>query len=252
MKVFFLEPDNVLADTLDTYLNSLRQKLTIKKVHEEEEIFQEDVDSLLDYSLFVLNLKHPTDACILHYLRSNGCTAPVLLVLEPNPDRSLFKTLYYLGYDNVITKPFCPEEITFSIYKLCNIWNDENFFITKDIFFDFKHAKFINHNQEVLLGKKEALLLKFLFIKSPHTVSFDEISSYIYQDEIASEERMRSLVRQLRSKIPHDLIETIKGVGYKIVIPKEPSHEKSDISPAVHGYMWYCMSLANAVNFCTL
>jgi DNA-binding response OmpR family regulator len=28
---------------------------------------------------------------------------------------------------------------------------------------------------------------------------------------------MRSLVRQLRSKIPFNLIETIKGEGYKII-----------------------------------
>ncbi len=67
------------------------------------------------------------------------------------------------------------------------------------------------------MGKKEALLLKFLSVKSPHSVSFTEIACYVYQDEVASEERIRSLVRQLRSKVPHDLIETVKGEGYKIV-----------------------------------
>jgi len=114
-------------------------------------------------------------------------------------------------------KDFLPEEITFSIYKLCDIWNDNNFFIAKDVYFDVQNAKFVYHDHDILLGKKETLLLKHLFLKSSHIVSFNEIASYVYHDEIVSEERMRSLVRQLRSKIPFNLIETIKGEGYKII-----------------------------------
>ena len=217
MKILLVEPDRALAKSLDTYLNELRLKVSVKKLDQEEAIFDENEAELSAYSLFVLNLKNPTNTAVTHYIRSHGSTAPILLILEANPDPSLFKTVYYLGYDSVIVKDFSPEEITFSIYKLCDIWNDDTFFLSKEIFFDFHNSNFINHQEEIVLGKKEALLLKFLFIKSPHTISFDEIASYVYHDEIASEERMRSLVRQLRTKIPHHYIETIKGEGYKLV-----------------------------------
>ncbi|MCD8477108.1 MAG: winged helix-turn-helix domain-containing protein [Sulfurospirillum sp.] len=115
-------------------------------------------------------------------------------------------------------KDFLPEEITFSIYKLCDIWNDNNFFIAKDVYFNVQNAKFVYHDHDIFTGqKKRPSCLKHLFLKSPHIVSFNEIASYVYHDEIVSEERMRSLVRQLRSKIPFNLIETIKGEGYKII-----------------------------------
>jgi len=225
VKVFLLEPDGVLADSIDTYLNQLRLKMKLKKVQNEEEIFKEDFASLSTYSLFILNLKNPTDPSIMHYLRENGGDAPILLILEASLDPRNFKTLYYLSYDDMIVKDFSPPEIAFRIYKLCDIWNDDTFFVSKEVYFDFKHAKFINHEQEIILGKKEALLLKLLFVKSHHIVSFHEIEYYVYQDEAVSEERIRSLVRQLRSKVPHELIETVKGEGYRIA-HTAPEEEK--------------------------
>lgn len=215
MKVFLLEPDSDLADRIDIYLNSLRLKMKIKKAQKEEDFLQE-ASSFDSYKLFILNLKNPTNPCIIKFIRENGGTAPILLILEATIDRSHLKTLYYLSYNDIIVKDFAPQEIAFRIYKLCNIWNDDNFFIAQDIYFDFKNYKFVNKDEETILGKKEALLLKLLCIKSPHIVSFPEISCYVYQDEVASEERIRSLVRQLRSKMPHDLIEGVKKEGYKI------------------------------------
>lgn len=216
VKVFLLEPDSALADRMDTYLNSLRLKLKIKKATTEEELRQE-APFFSSYKLFILNLKNPANPCAMKFIREHGGDAPILLILEPTIPPDTLKTLYYLSYDDLIVKDFSPQEIAFRIYKLCDIWNDDNFFLAKDVYFDFKHCKFVNQEEEIALGKKEALLLKFLSVKSPHIVSFAEIACYVYQDEVASEERIRSLVRQLRSKIPHDLIETVKGEGYKIV-----------------------------------
>ncbi|AFL69507.1 winged helix-turn-helix domain-containing protein [Sulfurospirillum barnesii] len=215
MKIVLLEPDKLLATRIASYLNTLRLKVDVKQLSHESELLQES--SLNAYALFVLNLKDPLNPSTIKYIRENESTAPVLLILEKDPDPSLFKPLYYLGYDCVLVKDFLPEEITFSIYKLCNVWNDSIFFVTKEIYFDFQNSKFIHYNDEIMLGKKEALLLKHLFLKSPSIVSFNEIASYVYHDEIVSEERMRSLVRQLRAKMPLHLIETIKGEGYKIM-----------------------------------
>ncbi len=153
MKVFLLEPDGELADSMDVYLNSLRLKMKIKKVKNEEALFAEDVSLLPTYSLFILNLKNPVDPTIMHYLREHGVDVPILLIIEPTFDTKDFKTLYYLSYDDMIVKPFTPQEIAFRIYKLCDIWNDDTFFVTKDVYFDFKHAKFVNQNRHLWLQR---------------------------------------------------------------------------------------------------
>lgn len=218
MKVLFLEPDRALADSIDIFMNQLRLKMTMKKIETEEELIQESAD-LAVYSLFILNLKNPTDPSIMKFIRQSGSDAPILLILEKDDIKPcMLKTLYYLSYDDLIVKDFTPEEIAFRIYKLCHIWNDDTFCLSKDVCFDFKNALFIHNEEKTFLGKKEALFLKYLLAKSPHVVSFEEIECYVYFNEVISQERVRSLVRQLRAKLlPFHLIETVKGEGYKIV-----------------------------------
>ncbi len=128
-------------------------------------------------------------------------------------------------------------------------WNDDTFFVTKDIYFDFKHAKFVNHDEEVILGRKEALLLKLLFMKSHHVVSSHEIEYYVYQDEAVSEERIRSLVRQLRAKLlPFHFVETVKGEGYRIANVKV---EEPTQTP-VNTIMKFCLPWLSMADCCLL
>ncbi len=220
MKVLLLEPDRQLADNIDTYMNELRLKMQIKKIQTKEELFEQKA-FLSTYSLFILNLIDPTDPCVMKFIRKNGSDAPILLILEPSISPEMFKKLYYLSYDDFIIKNFSPEEIAFRIYKLCHIWNDDNFFLSKDIYFDFKNSLFVNKEEKIFLGRKESLFLKYLLAKSPHIVSFDEIVCYVYLNEVVSQERIRSLVRQLRAKLlPFHFIETVKKEGYRIINTK--------------------------------
>jgi len=215
MKIFFLDPDINLQHKIDTCLNQCRLKIDVKKTQNEHDIFDEE-PFLEEYSLFILNLKNPADTKILDFIRTNGKLAPVLLILESTLSPQIFQTLSSFSYDDIIIKNFTVEEIVYRIYKLCHIWNDTIFYITHDICFDFKKRMFIFHQEHIALGKKEALLLKCLFLKSHGVTSCDEIISFVYQNEIVSQERIRALIKQLRDKLPYDLIKTLHGKGYQI------------------------------------
>ena len=216
MKIFFLDPDVNLQNEIDICLNQCRLKIDVKKTQNEHDIFDE-VLSLDDYSLFILNLKNPADTKILDFIRTNGKLAPVLLVLESTLSPQIFHTLSSFPYNDIIIKKFSVEEIVYRIYKLCHIWNDNIFYLGNGICFDFKKRLFIVNDKPILLGKKEALLLKCLFLKSHGVTSCAEIISFVYENEIVSQERIRALVKQLRDKLPYDLIKTFHGKGYQIV-----------------------------------
>lgn len=216
MKVLLLEPNKKLAKRIKDHLCSTRIKFDIKIIQDEKDIFK-DVSFLLECSIFIFNLKDPKDTTIMNLIREYGSISPILLILEKNVDPCIFKTIYYLSYNDVIVKDFMPEEIAFHVYKICDIWNDDIFFLTKDTFFNFKKSIFCFQENVIHLGKKESLMLELLFIKGPCFVSFDEISHFVYADEVVTEESIRSLIRQIRSKLPVKLIETVKGEGYRIL-----------------------------------
>ncbi|WP_024955954.1 winged helix-turn-helix domain-containing protein [Sulfurospirillum arcachonense] len=215
MKIFLLEPDIDLQDKIITCLNNYRLKFDVKRAQSEQELY-DDVDFLDKYVIFILNLKNPTDPKVMEFIRENGAEAPILLILENEIDPKILKKIYYLSYNEIIVKKFFLDELVFRLYKLCDIWNDDMFFLSKKIYFDFKHATFVYNDDSIHLGKKEALMLKFLFVKSPAIVSYDIIAAHVYQNEIVTQETIRSLIRQIRAKLPLNLIETIKGEGYKL------------------------------------
>ncbi|WP_024956010.1 response regulator transcription factor [Sulfurospirillum arcachonense] len=219
MKIFLFESDTNLEERIVTCLNNYRLKFDVKQVQEEQSLFDE-ANSLDQYALFILNLKDPTDPNIMNFIRRNGSDAPILLILEAGHHADTFKTIYYHSYSDIIVKDFEPEEIMYKIYKLCDIWNDDTFFLNNGMHFDFKKATFVSNEEYIFLGKKEALLLKFLFVKSPGIATYSEILAYVYHNEIILEARVRALVNQLRNKLPVNLIHTVKGKGYQLLSKK--------------------------------
>lgn len=220
MKILLLEPDKLLRDAIELCLNQCRLKMYVKKIGTMKELFNE-VSSFANYSLFIINLKNPTDPKTIDFIRENGGLAPILLIMEPHVDSLLLKTVYYLAYDDIIIKEFTPEEMVYRIYKLCHIWNNNVFFLGNDINFDCKKGIFTFKEECILLGKKECKLLKYLILKSPGILTCDEIISFVYENEIVSQGSIRALVKQLRNKLPLDLIQTVKGSGYQILHLKD-------------------------------
>ena len=78
--------------------------------------------------------------------------------------------------------------------------------------------KILSYKKEAIkLTKKEILFLELLFNNSFRIVSYDEIESYVWENSVMTENSIRSLVKNLRRKLPLNLIENLSGVGYKLV-----------------------------------
>jgi len=90
------------------------------------------------------------------------------------------------------------------------------FELKNGIVFD-KDSQCIRKEDEVIyLGKKESQLLEILCKNSPHVVTYDEIDHHLYKNETLSQDRIRSLVREIRTKIPTICLKTVRGTGYKV------------------------------------
>ncbi len=121
---------------------------------------------------------------------------------------SVFKEIYY--------KPFCPEEFLFHVFRICKVLLGSKFELKNGLVFD-KDSQCIRKEDEVIyLGKKESQLLEILCKNSPHVVTYDEIDHHLYKNETLSQDRTRSLVREIRAKIPTICLKTVRSTGYKV------------------------------------
>lgn len=91
--------------------------------------------------------------------------------------------------------------------------------ITKDIILDRERFIVLKKGEELVLPKKEFELLNLLISKPGKVFTREEIFHDVWGDKIIVGDRTIDVhIRKLREKIGEELIQTVKGVGYKFVV----------------------------------
>lgn len=68
----------------------------------------------------------------------------------------------------------------------------------------------------VKLRKKELDLLSLLLKNRNRFVTYEEIENFVWYDSGMSKDALKTLIKNLKTKIPKDLIINLSGTGYKI------------------------------------
>ena len=77
------------------------------------------------------------------------------------------------------------------------------------------HKQLSFHGELIHLNKKESLFLELLLHNKQRIVTYDELQTHVWQDDVMTDSALRSLVRNLRKKLPKDFITNLSGVGYR-------------------------------------
>ncbi len=83
-------------------------------------------------------------------------------------------------------------------------------------YIDISKDEIFYNNQKIKLTKKENAILRLLVAKLGHVISFDQAIEYVWKDNGATENSIRTLVWRLRSKLPTDIIKNASGIGYYV------------------------------------
>ena len=94
----------------------------------------------------------------------------------------------------------------------------ESIIILGDLKIDMEKFMVYRGNEDIVLPRKEFALLLLLVSKPQKVFSRDEIFSNVWGNDIIVGDRTIDVhIRKLREKIGEDLIQTVKGVGYKFM-----------------------------------
>lgn len=93
---------------------------------------------------------------------------------------------------------------------------EQNLYSFLDYTYDF-NQKILKYKDTIItLTKKEILFLELLFVHSNRIIIYEELQESIWTNTIMTDNAIRSLVRNLRSKLPEDFIVNLSGIGYKL------------------------------------
>jgi len=125
-----------------------------------------------------------------------------------------------LGVMHFIPKPINPEKILEVLNKICELFTKECnlLHINTTLSWD-RDKKTLFYNGELLhLSKYDLLLLEALLENFGFICSNEKIVSHFYINcEDIKVENIRNMVVRLRKKIPKINIESIYGVGYRVI-----------------------------------
>ena len=129
---------------------------------------------------------------------------------------------FNLGIDDYVTKPFSPKELMARIKAVTKRFNNlTDTYIYKDLKIDFKVHVVSIKDEELKLTPKEYDLLVYFINNKNIALSREELLSKIWGYDFFGDDRtVDTHIKMLRNNLGEyrDLIQTVRGMGYKFEI----------------------------------
>lgn len=74
-------------------------------------------------------------------------------------------------------------------------------------------------NDELIKLRSKEIDFIYLLLKNKNRyVTYSEIESFVWDGEVMSKDALKTLVKNIKKKIPKELISNLTGTGYKVDI----------------------------------
>jgi len=175
------------------------------------------------YEAIVLDLGLPgiDGLSILRRWRAAGITTPVLILTA----RDLWHEKVAgidAGADDYLAKPFHVEELLARVRALIRRAQGlaSPVLTCGAVSLDTRSGRVTNDGEPVTLTAHELKVLAYLMHHPGQVVSRTELTEHIYaQDFDRDSNTIEVFVGRLRKKLPPGLIETVRGLGYRLAAP---------------------------------
>ncbi len=220
MKILLLEDDLALSDIILEYLEDNDNEVTL--VYDGEEALTATYETHYDLYLFDVNVPAIKGFDLLKMLRDEGDKTPAIFITSLNDIEDVSEG-FESGADDYIKKPFELAELlirTNNIYKRnYTQTRSKRIQIAKNLFFDIDKEILISKDKSITLPLKELKALKHFLQYPNEIVTFETLNTVLWDyDETPSSESLRAHIKNLRKNLGQDLIESVRGSGYRFVL----------------------------------
>jgi two-component system OmpR family response regulator len=177
------------------------------------------------YDVVVLDigLPHLDGISVLEKWRRDGRTMPVLILTARDRWSDKVQGID-AGADDYVAKPFHVEEVLARVRALVRraAGHASNEIECGPVRLDTKSGRVTVDGNPVKLTSHEYRVLEYLMHHRDRVVSRTELIEHLYdQDFDRDSNTIEVFVGRLRKKMPADVIETVRGLGYRMVAPSD-------------------------------
>lgn len=216
MKILLLEDDPLISEIIIERLRSSGYIVDYAFDILEAQKFIQKLD--YDIYLFDVNIPNGNGFDFLEYLRLNEDKTPTIFITALNGIEDV-KNAFRSGCDDYIKKPFELDELEVRLENIKRLYNlGTEIKIDSSTFLNKQNLTIKINNQQQHIREKEFHILVYLANNKNRAVSNDELSTNIWDyDELPSDATIRTYIKNLRTIIGKEKIQTVKGVGYRFI-----------------------------------
>ena len=219
------------------------QRLTLLYAEDEEGIRKNIADSLSYYVKEVIEARDGVEAyefylqkkpdivlSDIHMPNLNGIdfvkkvreenkSIPIVIITA-HTDKEYLLEAIELKMEKYIVKPIELESLL-NVLEKCVYLLELNqkilLKIDENYIYDYDKKELRYKDEIELLNKKEISFFELLIKNQNRIVSYEELQDKVWIDDVMTDSALRSLVRNLRKKLPTDIIFNLSGIGYRFV-----------------------------------
>ena len=221
MRILVVEDDRELNRQLVAALNSAGY--VVDHAYDGEEgYFLGDTEA---YDAVVLDIGLPKmdGISIVEHWRENSRSMPVLILTAR--DRWSDKVAGIdAGADDYVTKPFHMEEVLARLRALIRraSGHASSELVCGPVVLDTKTSRVTVDDNQIKLTSLEFALLSYLMHHQGEIISRTDLTEHLYdQDFDRDSNTIEVFIGRLRNKLGVDVIETIRGMGYRLKSPEK-------------------------------
>ena len=217
LTILYVEDEESIIDKYAYFLEDCSKALHVARDGEEAlALYQEHKPHLIVMDLLIPKLNGIGLAKEIRKIDEDV----FIIALTAHSDREILLEIVELNFSSYLIKPVGRSDLMKALLKVSKkIDGGHNIPLPCDCLWDGKSKTLFCEDKSIMLTKRESKLFELLVKKSGVPCSDDDIFFYVWGDEFdktITNSSIRTLVKNLRKKIPKDLLKNQYGVGYRL------------------------------------
>jgi DNA-binding response OmpR family regulator len=216
MRILLLEDELMLQEAIEEYLREMGYHVD---AYEDGQEAYEAIQRTR-YDLFVLDINTPSidGLSLLEKLQAEKIHVPTIFISAITQIEQITRA-YELGCYDYLKKPFHLKELTLHIDRLLSVAeiHPKTLVRLSPMYtYDLVRRKLMFDHQDQPLTRKQSQIIDLLASHVERIVDFDMVRYTVWENSHVDNATIRAEVHRTRQALKEDLIESIKGVGYRL------------------------------------
>jgi len=214
LTLLYVEDDDVIRQNAVEYLSGYFKE--VYEAKDGQEGFECYEDHKPDMIITDIEMPRLNGLAMAKKIRKRDKSTPIIITTAYTDTEYLMQAVE-LQLIKYIVKPINSKKLSEALNLLVEHLNINSIItIDKQTYYDsLNKSLMIDHNL-IKLTHKELQLVDLLAKNKHRVVTYEEIESTIWYDDVMTKDALRALIRTLRQKLQGDYLENVSGFGYRL------------------------------------